>query len=72
MDETTPSRPTLLETFKAVGWAFFGVRSGKAHRSDFSRLNPIHVIVVGLVAAGLFIGLLVLAVRLMMRAAGAG
>jgi cytochrome c oxidase assembly protein subunit 11 len=71
MTEKSPSRASLAETFKAIGAAFFGVRSGKAHDSDMSRLNPVHVILAGVIAAAAFIGLLVVAVKLMLRASGA-
>ncbi len=70
-EPNSPPRATLAETFKAVGASFFGVRSGKAHQSDMSRLNPIHVILAGIAAAVVFIGVLILAVKLMLRAAGA-
>lgn len=70
-EHKTPPRATLAETFKAVGASFFGVRSGKAHQSDMDRLNPFHVIIVGIVAAALFIGVLIGAVKLMLRASGA-
>ncbi|HEX4918346.1 MAG TPA: DUF2970 domain-containing protein [Limnobacter sp.] len=54
-------KATFLQTLSAVLWSFFGVRKGKAHTEDMQRLNPIHVIVVGIGAAALFVvGLLVL------------
>jgi hypothetical protein len=70
MTEPVPPKGTLAETFKAIGAAFFGVRSGKSHRSDMNRLNPVHVIVAGVAAAAVFVGLLILAAKLMVRAAG--
>ncbi|MCY1546142.1 hypothetical protein D9M68_821210 [compost metagenome] len=48
---------------KAVAWGFFGVRKGAGHREDIARLNPVHVIVAGLLAAALFVTVLVLIVR---------
>ena len=62
---------SLVQTFKAVGSALFGVRSSSGHRTDMSQLNPIHVIVAGLLAVALFIGLLILFAKLMLRASGA-
>lgn len=61
--ETTTRRGSIFDTFKAVGAAFFGVRGGKAHDADMARLNPVHVIIVGVVCAAVFIGVLILAVR---------
>lgn len=71
--DTTAARPpsTLLQTFKAVGSALFGVRSASGHRTDMSQLNPIHVIVAGLLAVAVFIGLLIFFAKMMLRASGA-
>ena len=48
-----------LHAFKAVAWSFFGVRRGTDHESDLEKLNPIHVIIAGLVMAGLFVFILI-------------
>lgn len=56
-------RGSLLQTVRAVGWSFFGVRRSADHREDVERLNPLHVVVVGVVAAALFVVLLMLLVR---------
>ncbi len=53
---------TLLRTFKAVAWSFFGVRQASEYEKDVAQLNPVHVIIAGLVAAALFVGALVLLV----------
>jgi hypothetical protein len=52
----------LLRTFKAVAWSFFGVRQASEYEKDVAQLNPVHVIIAGLVAAALFVGALVLLV----------
>jgi len=41
----------LLETARAVLWSFFGVRGRSAHESDLARLNPLYVILMGIVLA---------------------
>jgi len=46
-----------------VGWSFFGVRKASGYEEDISRINPIHVIVAGLLAALLFVLGLVVLVR---------
>lgn len=50
-------------TMMAVLWSFTGLR----RRSDFERdaqtLNPLYVVIAGLVAVAVFIGLLIVAVR---------
>ena len=53
----------ILRTFKAVAWSFFGVRRASEHEKDVSQLNPLHVIVAGIVAAALFVAGLVLFVK---------
>jgi hypothetical protein len=55
------SRASFLQTLSAVLWSFFGVRKGQSHSEDMQKLNPVHVILVGLLAAaGFVLGLLLL------------
>jgi Protein of unknown function (DUF2970) len=54
---------SFLQTFKAVAWSFFGVRKSKGYERDISQLNPVHVIIGGLLGAAIFIGVLLLIVR---------
>ncbi|KOF52549.1 hypothetical protein AD428_19515 [Achromobacter sp. DMS1] len=54
---------SFVQTVKAVAWAFFGVRKGAGYREDIARLNPVYVIVAGLLAAALFVTALVFIVR---------
>jgi len=51
-------------TVRAVAAAFFGVRGRGAHEQDLARLNPIHVIGVGIALAAIFVVALVMIVRL--------
>ena len=51
-------------TMKAVFWSFFGVRKGRDYESDSASLNPVHVIIAGLIGAVIFIGVLVVVVRI--------
>lgn len=58
------SRPaSFAQTVKAVAWSFFGIRKRAGYEQDAQKLNPVHVIVAGLVAAALFVLTLVLIVR---------
>ena len=67
----TPKRAGPIEVAKAVFWSFLGIRRRAAHESDAVRLTPVQVIVAGLIGAALFIGSLVLIVKLVIsRAAG--
>jgi hypothetical protein len=51
-----------VRTFTAVAWSFFGVRKASEYEKDVSQLNPVHVIVAGVVSAALFVAGLVLLV----------
>jgi hypothetical protein len=46
---------SIWSTAKAVAWAFLGVRRNSAFQADIGRLNPFHIIVVGVVGALLFV-----------------
>lgn len=51
----------LWRTIVAVLWSFVGLRSRTAFQQDIAQLNPVHIIVVGIVLALLFVlGLLAL------------
>lgn len=54
---------SFLHTMKAVAWSFFGVRRSAGHEQDIKRLNPVHVVIAGILGAALFVLLLVLLVR---------
>lgn len=45
----------FFQTLKAVAWGMFGVRKGKGHTKDIATLNPIHLIIAGILAAILLV-----------------
>jgi hypothetical protein len=51
-------------TMKAVFWSFFGIRKRSDYEHDSANLNPVHVIIAGLIGVALFIGVLILLVRI--------
>ncbi len=51
------------QTLKAVAWSFFGVRKSSDYAQDVAKINPVHVIVAGVLAAVFFVVGLVLLVR---------
>ena len=58
------ARPASFgQTVKAVAWSFIGLRKGAGYQQDIQKLNPVHVIAVGLAAAALFVLALLLVVR---------
>jgi hypothetical protein len=54
---------SFLQTVKAVAWSFVGLRKRAGYEQDVQKLNPVHVILAGIVGAGLFILALSLAVH---------
>lgn len=54
-----PTGGSFWRTAKAVAWSFLGIRQNRASQEDMARLNPVHIIVVALVALALFVGALV-------------
>ena len=46
---------TFLQTAQAVAWSFFGVRRAADLDRDAQRLNPVHVVVGGVLGAALFV-----------------
>jgi hypothetical protein len=53
---TAAQRPaSLMQTVRAVAWSFFGVRRRADYEQDVARLNPVHVVVAGIVGAALFV-----------------
>jgi len=60
------------QTIRAVAWSFFGVRKGSEHEADMAKLNPVHVIIAGVIGAALFVLLLILLVRWVISSGVAG
>lgn len=52
---------SVLRTVRAVAWSLIGLRKGSEYQQDIEKLNPLHIIVIGLAAIFLLvIGLIVL------------
>jgi len=64
-EPTNPAarKGSFLQTVRAVGWSFFGVRRSADYAQDVAKLNPVHVIIAGIVGAGIFVTALVLLVK---------
>jgi hypothetical protein len=54
---------SFVQTMQAVFWSFFGVRRSRDMAADVSKLNPVHLLIAGILGAGLFVVALVLLVR---------
>ena len=59
-------KASFLATMKAVFWSFFGVRKRSDYESDAAQLNPVHVLIAGVLGAMLFIAILITIVKLVL------
>jgi len=50
-------------TMKAVFWSFFGIRKKTDYEKDAQQLNPVHVIIAGIIGALIFIATLLFIVK---------
>jgi hypothetical protein len=71
LKEALRRKGSFVQTMKAVAWSFFGVRKGSEHEKDMSQLNPLHVVVAGVIGAVLFVLALVLLVRFVLASGAA-
>jgi hypothetical protein len=63
LKQAAARRGSFLQTVRAVGWSFFGVRRSADLAQDAQKLNPLHVVVAGIAGAAVFVTALVLLVR---------
>ena len=68
LKEASKRRMSFGATVKAVLWSFFGVRKNSAYEEDTAQLNPVHVIIAGVIAAGIFILILLTIVKIVVAA----
>ncbi len=54
---------SFMQTLKAVAWSFFGVRKASDYQDDVAKINPVHAIVAGVIAAAIFVLTLVILVK---------
>jgi Protein of unknown function (DUF2970) len=52
-----------FRTIKTVAWSFVGLRNGKEFDAETQKINPVHLVVVGIAGAGLFVAGLIFFVR---------
>lgn len=53
----------FFQTLKAISWAMFGVRKGKGYEEDIAKLNPVHLVIAGLLFGVIFVVGLVMLVK---------
>ncbi len=63
-EKPTRRKMAFTATLKAVFWSFFGVRKKSDYEQDALQLNPIHVIIAGVIGALIFIMVLLAVVKM--------
>ncbi|WP_025915567.1 DUF2970 domain-containing protein [Herminiimonas sp. CN] len=56
-------KPSFLATMKAIFWSFLGIRKKSDYEQDAAHLNPVHVIIAGLIGALIFIATLLVIIN---------
>ncbi|WP_026434742.1 DUF2970 domain-containing protein [Acidovorax sp. JHL-9] len=54
-DSGVQRKGSLLRTVRAVAWSLIGLRKGSEYQQDLQKINPLHIIVVGLLAIFLLV-----------------
>ena len=44
-------KASFLRSIRLVAWSFLGIRANKEYQQDLARVNPLHVMFVGILAA---------------------
>lgn len=53
--ELSQRKLNFFQTLKAVLWGFLGVRKNKGYNQDIGQLNPVHLIIAGLLGGIIFV-----------------
>lgn len=48
-------RTSFVRSVKLVAWSMLGIRSRKGYQDDLAKVNPVHVVAVGLVSVLLLV-----------------
>jgi hypothetical protein len=59
-----PRQTSFLGTLGAVFWSFVGLRSKKDYEKDVTGLNPVYVVIAGLLGVAIFVGILITIVKM--------
>jgi len=58
LKEAVKRKPSFLKTMRAVLWSFLGIRKRSSYEEDAGELNPVHVVIAGILGALIFIATL--------------
>ena len=57
------AKPSFWRSLRAVGWGFLGVRKNSEFQPALAQVNPLHVVVAGIIAVVLLVLLLLVVVN---------
>ncbi len=63
LKSATQRKLSFFATLKAVCWSFVGIRKKSGYEQDAAKLNPVYVIVAGILGVVIFITTLILIVK---------
>ena len=63
LKEASQRKVSFVATLKAVFWSFFGIRKKSDYEKDTAQLNPVHVVIAGVIGAIIFITVLLTIVK---------
>ena len=55
LKEIAQRKLSFFQTLTAVLWALFGVRKGSGYQEDIAKLNPVHIIIAGVLLTVIFV-----------------
>lgn len=64
LKDAVKRKMSFWQTLRAVFWSFIGLRKGSEHERDMASLNPVHVIIAGLIGAAIFVAVLIVIVNI--------
>lgn len=59
LPDSPKAKASFLHSVKVVAWSFFGIRSSKGYSDDLAKVNPLHVVLMGLVGVLLLVVMLI-------------
>ncbi|MDO8652563.1 MAG: DUF2970 domain-containing protein [Undibacterium sp.] len=63
LKQASKRKASFSATAKAVFWSFLGIRKKSDYEQDAAQLNPLHVIIAGVIGALIFIAILIVIVK---------
>jgi len=64
LKDASKRKASFGATMKAVFWSFFGIRKKSDYEKDAANLNPVHVLIAGVIGALIFIATLIMIVKI--------